>query len=323
MGGHGAVAAGLVSPDRLVGLPLARGGADRAALRRLDDAWLAAAWADADSRVVLVHGGRVLARTDGGRVGLHLCPQPTCRRGGERFFLGVQADGTAMFAWHTAEALGDERDGVEPMTLRELGQHLDDNAAGLAVHAIGLANWHAAHTHCSRCGALTEVAAAGHLRRCPRDGSEHYPRTDPAVIMLVTDPSGDRALLGRHVDWPPTSYSTLAGFVEPGESLERAVAREVHEESGVQVDIDSVTYMGSQPWPFPSSLMLGFFAQTDDIDAARPDGEEMADIIVVTRDELTQRVADGLIATPPSISISRRLIEKWYGSELSSVRAWT
>ena len=310
-------------PDRLVGLPLARGGVDRAALRRLDDAWLAAAWADDASRVLLVHGGRVPARTAEGRVGLHLVNPAEVPTGGERFLLGVQDDGTAVFAWHSTEALADERDGVKPMTLRELGAVLDDAAAGLAVHAIGLANWHAAHTHCSRCGAPTEVAAAGHLRRCPRDGSEHFPRTDPAVIMLVTDPAGDRALLGRHVDWPSTSYSTLAGFVEPGESLERAVAREVHEEAGVQVDLDSVSYLGSQPWPFPSSLMLGFFAHTDDIDAARPDGDEMADVIVVTRDELAQRVSAGLIATPPSISISRRLIEKWYGAELSSVQAWT
>jgi NAD+ diphosphatase len=242
---------------------------------------------------------------------------------GERYLLGVRDDGTAVFAWHTAEALSSQRDGVQPMTLRELGHHLDDDAAGLAVHAIGLANWHAAHTHCSRCGAPTEVAAAGHLRRCAVDGSEHFPRTDPAVIMLVTDPTGDRALLGRHVDWPPTRYSTLAGFVEPGESLERAVAREVFEEAGVQVDVDSVAYLGSQPWPFPSSLMLGFFAHSNDIDAAQPDGQEMAEVIVVTREELAQRVAAGLIAIPPSISISRRLIERWFGTELSSGRAWT
>ncbi|MET0740118.1 MAG: NAD(+) diphosphatase [Candidatus Nanopelagicales bacterium] len=312
-----------MSPDRLVGLPLARGGVDRAALRRLDDAWLDAAWADPASRVVLVHDGRVLARTDNGRVELHLLPPADVPTGGERLLLGVRDDGIAVFAWHTREALAGDGDGVKPMTLRELGLHVDDLAAGLAVHAIGLANWHAAHTHCSRCGTPTEVSAAGHLRRCPRDGSEHFPRTDPAVIMLVTDPAGDRALLGRHVDWPPTSYSTLAGFVEPGESLERAVAREVFEESAVQVDLDSVTYLGSQPWPFPSSLMLGFFAQSNDIDAARPDGQEMADVIVVTRDELARRVTDGQIATPPSFSISRRLIERWFGAELSSVRAWT
>jgi NAD+ diphosphatase len=156
------------------------------------------------------------------------------------------------------------------------------------------------------------VENAGHTRRCVNDDSEHYPRTDPAVIMLVVD-DDDRLLLGRQVSWPERRFSTLAGFVEPGESLEAAVRREVHEEAGITVD--AVTYLGSQPWPFPSSLMLGFTAHARDTAVDRRDGE-IAETRWYTREGMLADIASGELLVSPSISISRRLIEHWYGGSL-------
>jgi NAD+ diphosphatase len=203
--------------------------------------------------------------------------------------------------------------GEEYATLREAGAFLDDREAGIAVHAIGLANWHATHPRCARCGAATEIADAGHLRRCPECEAQHFPRSDPAIIVLVLDDQ-DRALLGRGANWPPGRYSTLAGFVEPGESLEAAVRREVLEETGVVVG-EQIRYAGSQPWPFPSSLMLGFYARADSttIDV---DGDEIADARWFARDALQQVIDAGGVRLPGAVSISRRLIEGWYGAEL-------
>ncbi|MFN8082593.1 MAG: NAD(+) diphosphatase, partial [Kineosporiaceae bacterium] len=142
--------------------------------------------------------------------------------------------------------------------LREVGVDLDDTQAGLFTTALALVNWHATHPRCSRCGEATRVAAAGWTRHCDACDTSHFPRTDPAVIMAVVDDAG-RVLLGRQAVWPDKRFSTLAGFVEPGESLEAAVRREVFEESGIEVG--EVTYLGSQPWPFPSSLMLAYRAR--------------------------------------------------------------
>jgi NAD+ diphosphatase len=189
------------------------------------------------------------------------------------------------------------------MGLREVGAVLDDRDAGLLVHAVGLANWHAAHQHCPRCGAPTEVVAGGSVRRCPADSSEHFPRTDPAVIVLVTD-GADRCVLGRQASWPAGRYSTLAGFVEPGESAEQAVAREVAEESGVRVH--AVRYQGSQPWPFPSSLMLGFRAECDASAVPEARDGELEDCRWFSRAE----VQDSALLPPP-LSIAHSLIAGW------------
>jgi NAD+ diphosphatase len=181
---------------------------------------------------------------------------------------------------------------------------LSDRDAGLLVHAVGLTNWHASHPRCPRCGTPTEVVQGGAVRRCPEDGSEHFPRTDPAVIVLVHD-GADRALLGRQASWPQGRYSTLAGFVEPGESAEQAVVREVQEESGVRVR--EVTYRASQPWPFPSSLMLGFRALADgDVEPVARDGE-LEDVRWFTREEFRDRFTGG----PPQVSIAYTLISDW------------
>ncbi len=196
--------------------------------------------------------------------------------------------------------------------LREVGAALDDRDAGLLTHAVALSLWHASHPRCPQCGTVTEVAAAGAVRRCPEDGREHHPRTDPAVIMLITD-DDDRALLGHHVGWPEGRFSTLAGFVEPGEPLEAAVVREVAEEVGVTV-VDP-RYVASQPWPFPSSLMLGFTARATGTEV-RADGTEIAEARWFTREQLAADVRAGTVLLPPDVSIARRLIEDWFGGHL-------
>jgi len=201
---------------------------------------------------------------------------------------------------------------ARPAGLREAGSLLSERDAGLLVHAVALENWQRLHRFCSRCGERTVIAAAGHIRRCPACGAEHYPRTDPAVIMLVTDDL-DRALLGRQVHWPEGRFSTLAGFVEPGESIEQAVIREVAEEAGVPVG--EVEYVASQPWPFPSSLMLGFMARATS-SRIQVDGEEIHEARWFSRDELRTAIESGEVLPPSGISIAARLIELWYGEPL-------
>jgi len=300
-------------------LALDRAGMDRAADRRTDGAWLARAWADPSTRVIRVADGRCLVEDDGAGPRLAF-EAPAQAPDGERYLLGVDAAGRAFFAVHQTAPLvpssGTAGSPTSPAGLREVGALLGDRDAGLLVLAVALANWHGAHGHCARCGTATEVVQAGFVRRCPADGSEHYPRTDPAIIVLVTDPSGERALLGHAAAWPSRRFSTLAGFVEPGESAERAVAREVAEEAAVVVD--EVTYLGSQPWPFPSSLMLGFQARVvAGSPDARPDGTEIVELRWFDRAGLATAVSAAEVRLPPPVSIARRLIEHWYGSELA------
>jgi NAD+ diphosphatase len=266
-----------------------RDGASRGSQPLLDDAW-----GRAQVLVVDDQGRALVDGTD-----LVLVPADEAPAG-DRLYLG-RLEGQPFFA-----VRGDlpRRLGTRPLGLREVGAVLSDRDAGLLVHAVGLTNWHASHPRCPRCGTPTEVVQGGAVRRCPEDGSEHFPRTDPAVIVLVHD-GGDRALLGRQASWPPGRYSTLAGFVEPGESAEQAVVREVQEESGVRVR--EVTYRASQPWPFPSSLMLGFRALADgDVEPVARDGE-LEDVRWFTREELRDRFTGG----PPQVSIAHTLISDW------------
>jgi NADH pyrophosphatase NudC (nudix superfamily) len=218
---------------------------------------------------------------------------------------------TEQVAW-----LARAQPGLRPADLREAAALLNDRDAGLFTHAVALANWHATHTHCPRCGTPTVTVAAGHAQRCPADGSEHFPRVDPAVIMLVTDPD-DRCLLARNRRWPERRVSILAGFVEPGESAEQAVAREVGEETGITVA--RVRYVGSQPWPMPQSLMLGFRASAAGDLEIQVDDEEIAEAHWFSRDELRTALASREILLPPPVSIAHRLIQSWYGEELPGV----
>jgi len=284
----------------LAGPPaLSRAAVDRAAHRRSDLGWLEHAWSGAqvlvlgpDARVQVVSG-------TGGQVRLVLLDAAVAPPG-PRHFLGELA-GTAYFAV-TAPLPAVE--GARSAGLREIGAALDDRDAGLLVESIALANWHVTHVRCPRCGAPTVQARGGWTRTCSVDGSEHFPRTDPAVIMLVHDGAG-RCLLGRQPSWPPGRYSTLAGFVEPGESAEMAVAREVAEEVGVEVR--DVRYVASQPWPFPGSLMLGYTALADSDLPLTLDGLELADARWLSREELRS----GAVLLPPPVSIAHRLITNW------------
>jgi NAD+ diphosphatase len=286
-------------------LALARGTLDRMGERRRDDAWLAAAWADPRTRVVVVDDGTALVRPGPALVLLGAGEAPE----GERYLLGVDHDGVAYFA---VPAPLPAIEGTEPADLRRVGAALSDRDAGLLTQAVALANWHSTHPHCPRCGAPTTLASAGYTRVCTVDGSNHFPRTDPAVIMLVHD--GERILLASGFRWPEDRVSILAGFVEPGESLEQAVAREVHEEVGVTVR--DCRYLGSQPWPLPRSLMIGFFATADPGQDLRADGEEIRNASWYTRAELKAATEAKRIRLPGRVSIARQLIERWYGGTL-------
>jgi NAD+ diphosphatase len=206
--------------------------------------------------------------------------------------------------------------GTRWVGLREVGALLGDTDTGLLTSAVALSYWHAGHPRCSRCGEPTDVVQAGWARVCPACTAEHYPRTDGAVIMLIADDE-DRILLGRQTGWPERRYSCLAGFVEPGESLEAAVRREVAEETGVLVG--KVTYLGSQPWPFPASLMVGFRGRALSTEVT-VDGDELAEAGWWSRERFTRDVAGGDLRLPPAVSIARRLIEDWYGAPIDDVQ---
>jgi NAD+ diphosphatase len=398
--------AGAATPDtqeyagELGGFVLARSAVDRVSVRRGDTEWLAAAWADPATRVLVLDNAHALVRFGDKEAELILVP-PAEAPEGLRFLLGVDDTAVAYFGVlgppgglesltrnlevpagdppaadraaaaeespapespapkvptqevptqevPTQEVLAEEaadpeaagqdaagqdvpeqqtvteqvawlaraKPGLRPAGLREAAALLNDRDAGLFTHAVALANWHSTHTHCPRCGTPTVTVAAGHAQRCPADGSEHFPRIDPAVIMLVTDPD-DRCLLARNRRWPERRVSILAGFVEPGESAEQAVAREVGEETGIAVT--RVRYVGSQPWPMPQSLMLGFRAEAGGELELRVDDDEIAEAHWYSREELRSALAAREILLPPPVSIAHRLIESWYGEELPGV----
>jgi NAD+ diphosphatase len=296
-------------------LALSRGTVDRATVLRTDTAWVEQAWADPRTRVLVVHHSGALVRSRDGYVEL-VFRSPDQAPEGTRFLLGVDSDDVVYFG--VSGELGEEspEDNVYPASLREAGAALSDRDAGLLTHAVALANWHDAHTHCPRDGAPTVPAPAGHLTTCPVDGTDHFPRLDPAVIMLVLDPD-DRCLLARNALWPERRMSVLAGFVEPGESAEHAVAREVREETAIVVG--QVRYLSSQPWPMPRSLMLGFQAVAEGGQEIVVDKEEIAEARWFSRAELRAAVDTGSVQLAPTSSIARRLIEFWYGEELPDV----
>jgi NAD+ diphosphatase len=311
-GTTGPTGAGLsVTGPALTGLALARAEVDRSAHLRADAAWLQAAWADPDTRVLVVHEGRALAEIGDSGARLGFVP-PAQAPGGVSFLLGVDGGGTAYFG--VAGPLPEPAEpGVRPAYLREAGPLLSDRDAGLMTHAVALANWHETFTHCPRCGSPTEPVSSGHARKCPVDGSEHFPRVDPAMIVLVTDPD-DRCLLARNAMWSARRVSILAGFVEAGESAEQAVAREVREETGISVA--AVSYLGSQPWPMPQSLMLGFRADADGYQEIEVDADEIAEANWYSRADLAAVVASGELRLPPPVSIAHHIIESWYGGDL-------
>ena len=296
-------------------LILARGTLDRAAQFRSDEAWQGERRADPASQVMWVCEGTspmVVTETSA-----TLILTPANEVDAEMTFLGLDADDVAYFAAHVDDHQ-DARVDLNALwkNLRAVGALLDDRDAGMMVTAVAIDNWMHTHRHCPRCGGDTRVSNAGWSRVCLTDGTDHFPRTDPAIIVLVTD-ADDRALLGRQAVWQEGFFSTLAGFVESGESAEAALRREVFEESGVTISTDpaDIVYLGSQPWPFPCSLMLGYHAKAID-PTINVDGSEIVEAMWISRAELLAACEKGEVRLPPSISIARKLIERWYGGVL-------
>ncbi len=317
-------------------LTLARGALDRRAHLRRDPGLVASRREDPATRVMTLVGARVEVVDQEGAGRLHLrAPSEVGDVEGRLWvYLGRDEAGTEYLAaadpvpdddrrTDRSRAADPDAGAVGPgggrlAGLREVGALLDDTGAGLVTSAVALSNWHATHTRCPRCGAPTAPEQGGWVRRCTEDGTEHYPRTDPAVIVALVD-ADDRLLLGRHPDWPENRFSTLAGFVEPGESVEDAVRREVFEESGVTVG--EVTYLGSQPWPFPASLMIGCRGVAVD-PSITVDGDEIGEARWFSRADLLDECRSGRLLIPPGISISRRLVEHWYGEPLPTEGTW-
>ena len=241
---------------------------------------------------------------------------------GSRYFLGLDLHTKApFFAWDTewVGTIDDEVKEVGFSTVREIGSLLSEQELEISLHAMGLSNWHRAHPRCPRCGGATRVDLGGAARTCDADGSQHHPRTDSAVIVLVKDRS-DRILLGHQPIWPEGRFSTFAGFLEPGETFEQCVAREVLEESAVVVT--ELNYLGSQPWPFPASIMIAFEAVTDNPERAQGDGQEITEVKWFTRAQLMAAAKDGSLLLPPSISVARKMIERWLGESAPGGQTW-
>ena len=294
-------------------LALARGEVDRSASLRNDEPWLAAAWARPETRVVVVERGRALVRFAGDEAALFFTAPADAPQAppGVRFLLGAAADGVVYFG--VTGSLPEPGGAVRAAPLREVGPLLSDRDAGLMTHAVALANFHDTHHFCPNCGEPSVPVSSGHARRCTVEGTDEFPRVDPAMIVLVADPS-DRCLLARNAAWPAHRVSILAGFVEAGESAEQAVAREVHEESGIAVG--RVRYLGSQPWPMPQSLMLGFRAEATGSLDIKVDDDEIAEAAWYSRDDLAAAIADGIVRLPPPVSIAHQIIQSWYGQDL-------
>ena len=291
-------------------------GFDRAAALRRDRAWIDDRLRDPATRFAPVWELKNLFVVDGGpRVRWLGRDQAAPLLGaGTAVFLGMHG-GAAHFAIEVGH--GDPADvaGIAGARFEKLRRHnttLEPGEAGMLALARGMMHWHARHRFCGVCGEPTDVRDAGHLRACtsPACGALHFPRTDPAVIMLVTH--GGRALLGRQASWDPGRWATLAGFVEPGESLEDAVEREVMEETGVP--LRSVRYHSSQPWPFPASLMVGFTAEAAAAEIC-VDADELEDARWFTRGELRDGVAAGTLRLPSPASIAHRLVAGWLEGE--------
>lgn len=284
-----------------VGEPL-----DRADALRNDAAAVAALWDEARV-LVLDNDGNAFADADGqpfALTGAELGGGP-----GTAIFLGLQ-DGRGWFCVDAATVAAQAPGRID---LRQAAASWDTRASSAFAYARGMSYWQARTRFCGVCGGAIEFRRAGFIGHCAQCGNEHYPRVDPAVIVAVSD--GERLLLGRQPNWPPRRYSVIAGFVEPGESLEQTVAREVFEETRVRVA--GCRYLGAQPWPFPGALMLGFEAVADPGQVPQVDGE-LEDARWFGREDVGAALArdredDGEgIRLPPPISIARALVEHWF-----------
>lgn len=312
-------------PEGELNLVLARHAVDRDYSSRTREDLFDELWQNPLTRVLAMHEGQVLLAEADQKVqaALKLLPVESVPSAQLRVYLGKTLDATAEEPAGTPVVLAvlskNAADLVEPdaskwHNLRRSGAGLSDRDAGLFTQSLALANWHDTHKHCPRCGTPTVIEQGGWVRRCFKDDQETYPRTDPAIIVAIVDDQ-DRILLGSQGVWEHNRWSILAGFVEPGESLNAAVIREMFEESGLVVE--DPQYLGSQAWPFPYSLMLGFAAK---VSATSPemvaDGVEIEKLRWFSREELASQASTMLL--PNRISIARAIIERWYGQELVS-----
>lgn len=318
-------------PNAFTGVDLDRAGDGR----RQDPEWVAALRADQGALAVLA--GTAGLYVEGDRLGRVALADAPAHPGAEPLLLGLEGGvplyvvdedppevpitrrppfvGAGGLRGEPAEARASQRVG-----LRDAATVLGQDEGGLAAYAAALVNWHRAHRFCPTCGTESVLGEGGLTRHCPHCGAEHHPRIDPVVIMLITD--GDaRVLLGRQSVWPARRYSCLAGFVEPGEGLEEAIAREIHEE--VRVRVQPPRYLSSQPWPFPASLMLGFHAawaggevQTQYSELEHADWFTREQVAAAARDDDWEGDGsdpDAVLRLPPRTAIARRLIDAWLG----------
>lgn len=307
-------------------LPLARAALDRDYLAREDADLFDHLWSNQDTRIMVMFEGKTLL------LGSVASPAPALR------LLTTEEVPSAQLRVYLGKTLSDESGvaagspivlavlgtnsahQIEPdpnawVGLRHTGLGLSDRDSGLYSQALALANFHESHVYCSRCGMPTAIQQGGWSRRCLTDQTQVFPRTDPAIIVSIID-QDDRILLGSQGTWEENRFSILAGFVEPGESLSAAVIREVFEEAGVVVE--EPEYLASQAWPFPYSLMCGFTARVRNSHAQelKPDGIEIARLRWFSKQEVSAMVSNGELKLPGRLSISRALIEHWYGQQI-------
>ncbi|WP_221585231.1 NAD(+) diphosphatase [Microbacterium sp. G2-8] len=274
--------------------------------------------ADADTRVLLVHGDRVPV-SERHRIAFSAARDAPSEA--TWAFLGRDDRGAGLLA---AVVGGDippstPEDASAWASFREVGSRLPAAHASLATAAIALGRWLVDASFCPACGELTSLETAGWSRRCGSCAREHFPRTDPAVIVAVTSADGERLLLGANAAWRGRMYSCFAGFIEAGESVESTIHRELAEEAGVRVR--DIRYIDSQAWPYPRSLMLGFHATAVDDAEARPDGDEIIDVRWMSRDEVARGLrGEGDVALPSSVSVAHRIIRSWVDGQGSTER---
>ena len=302
--------------------PLARWELDRDYLSRSKPELFDELWSLETTRVLAMHAGKVLLRADSESPKLNLMAVDQVPTANLRVYLGKTTSATSHEAKGAAIVLAIvnensanqiQSDGSKWVSIRRIGAELSDRDVGLFTQALALYNWHENNAHCPKCGTPTVIEQGGWARRCFKDNNEIFPRTDPAIIVAITDQQ-DRILLGSQGTWEHNRWSVLAGFVEAGESLEAAVVREMKEECGLEVF--DIQYLYSQSWPFPQSLMLGFSAKADSSIEFLPDGEEIVKLRWFSRDELASEAKSILL--PSDSTISRSLIELWYGSPIDS-----
>lgn len=301
--------------------PLARQALDRDYLSREIPDLFTLLQKSPTSLAMLMHEGKVLLAPGTGAA-LDLRPLTEAPEGASLAYLGKTDQNLGSIARESAICLAvltsQQAELVEPdprrwVSLRASGGGLSDLDAGIFTQGLALNNWHQTHTHCPHCGGETRVTRAGWVRRCDQDDLELFPRTDPAVIVSITDES-DRLLLGSQGAWEDNRWSVLAGFVEPGESLEAAVVREMKEECGL--DVSKPEYIFSQGWPYPYSLMLAFCATAKSEQQLVPDGEEIVRLRWFSRAELEAEAGELLL--PGKATISRAMIELWFGEKITS-----